>query len=150
MWLEAQKPRFRTDDNGQIVPDVRAAAAITRGRTRAWSGATLVFVLLVGVTVVLAVALPRRYAAALDDAIRQTVAGTPAVARDLQLTQTGSLAPGPADDPLREVRAAGDALDATMPTSVADLVAERSLVADSVEFVADDAPLTITHLKFRR
>ena len=131
------------------LADLRAAAAITRGRTRAWSGATLVFVLLVGVTVVLAVALPRRYAAALDDAIRQTVAGTPAVARDLQLTQTGSLAPGPADDPLREVRAAGDALDATMPTSVADLIAERSLVADSVEFVADDAPLTITHLKFR-
>jgi D-alanyl-D-alanine endopeptidase (penicillin-binding protein 7) len=27
-WLEAQKPRFRTDDTGSLVPDVRAAAAI--------------------------------------------------------------------------------------------------------------------------
>ena len=131
------------------VTDLRAAIAITRQRPRAWSGATLVFLGLVGVTVVLAVSLPRRYADALDDAIRQTVADTPAVARDLQLTQTGSLAPGPADDPLREVIAAGDALDATMPASVAGLVAGRSVVADSVEFVADDAPLTITHLKFR-
>jgi D-alanyl-D-alanine endopeptidase (penicillin-binding protein 7) len=27
-WLEAQKPRFKTDETGSLVPDVRAAAAI--------------------------------------------------------------------------------------------------------------------------
>ena len=109
----------------------------------------MVFLLLVGVTVALAVTLPRRYADALDDAIRQTVAATPAIARDLQFTQTGSLAPGPAHDPLRAVTAAGDALDATLPGSVAGLIAARSAVVDSVEFVADAAPVATTHLKFR-
>lgn len=28
LWLEAQQPRFKTDESGELVPDIRAAAAI--------------------------------------------------------------------------------------------------------------------------
>jgi putative ABC transport system permease protein len=129
--------------------DLVAALSIVGGRRRAWSGSTAVFLALVGITTLLAVALPRVYAGALDDAIRRTVAEVDPVTRDLQLTRAGSIGPGPDDDPLHEVRAEGAALDATMPDSVRGLLDEGHAVVDSVEFVAHDPPVTITHVKLR-
>ncbi len=133
----------------------RAAATIVRQRARAVSGASLVFVLLLGVTVALAVGLPRHYQDALDEALRRTIAEVPSVIRDFQLTQTASLPPGTPEDPLREVRAAGAALDTEMPDSVRALIADGHVVVDSVEFVADslgfaeDVPVGITQVKLR-
>lgn len=133
----------------------RAAATIVRHRTRALSGASVVFVLLLGITVALAVGLPRHYQDALDDALRRTIAEVPSVTRDFQFTRTASLPPGSPDDPLSEVRAAGAALDAEMPDSVRSLVSDGHVVVDSVEFVVDslgfteEPPVGITQVKLR-
>ena len=129
--------------------DAIAALAIVGQRRRAWSGAVAVFLTLVGVTTLLAVALPRLYANALDDAIRQTVTAVDPTVRDLELRRAGSILPGPAEDPLREVVAAGVDIDATMPETVRDLIGEGTVVVDSVEYVADDAPVSISHVKLR-
>ena len=132
------------------LADARAAAAIARRRFRAGSASTAVFVGLVGVTAFLAVAMPRVYASALDEAARRAIAEAPAIARDLQFTRTDSLAPGAdAADPLATVRAEGDELDASMPASIQRLVSDRYGIVDTVEFVVEDAPVAVTQLKLR-
>ena len=131
-----------------LIGDVRAAATIARQRLASTSATVVVFVLLVGVSTFLAVLVPRLYAAALDSAARSTVDAAPSAVRDLQFSQTATIAPGP-DDPLSGVAAAGAELDASLPTSVRSVIGDRHYVADSVEFVVADPPVAVTQVKFR-
>lgn len=92
---------------------------------------------LVLVTTVLAAAAPILFARAADDALPAMMADARPIQRDLAFTLDGRL-DGPVSDPLAEVRAAGERLQAELPPSVAGLVDHGVIAADTPELSAGE------------
>ncbi len=92
---------------------------------------------LVLVTTVLAGAAPILFARAADDALPTMMAAAEPVQRDLAFKLDGRLV-GPISDPLAEVRAAGERLQAELPPSVAGLIDHGVVAADTPELSANE------------
>ena len=98
---------------------------------RAPTAGLLVLVL---VTAFVAALAPRVLARLADDAVRTEIAGVTASARNLVLQQHRLLPTGPDDDPLAEIRTAGEALEETFPARIGNLVADRDVIVESGRF----------------
>jgi putative ABC transport system permease protein len=94
-------------------------------------GATIGFAALVLVTALIAALAPRVLASLADEAVRAEVRSAPAAARSMVMLQNRTFGVGPADDPLVQVRAAGDELDSTVPGSIRALVDRRDIEVES-------------------
>ncbi len=94
-------------------------------------GATIGFAVLVLVTALLAALAPRVLAALADEAVRAQVRSAPVVARSIVLIEDRTFGEGPTDDPLAQVRDAGDQLFSTFPASIRALVARRDIQVES-------------------
>lgn len=91
-------------------------------------------VVLVLVTSLMAALAPRMLAGLADHAVRSAVESTPAATRNLVLQRVQVFAPGPADDPLELVDAAGTAFEQEFPTGVRRLIVGRDAVVESGRF----------------
>ncbi|HEU0243300.1 MAG TPA: hypothetical protein VFQ75_05300, partial [Candidatus Limnocylindrales bacterium] len=108
-------------------------------RLRADRPATVGLAVLVLVTALLAALSPRVLARFADDAVRTAVAEAPAAARNIALIQHLLIGPGPEDDPLQFVRAAGLERERTFPAPVRALITGRSAAVESGRFHVDKA-----------
>ncbi len=82
-------------------------------------------------------AAPIVFTKAADAALPAMMAAAPPLQRDLAFTLDGRL-DGPPSDPLAEVRAAGERLQADLPPSVAGLVDHGVTTADTPELCGAD------------
>ena len=87
--------------------------------------------LLVLVTAVCAAATPRILDRVADDALRAEVANATPFDRNIQLVQERRYDADLTGDPMLKVKAAGDALEGTMPARVRDVFSDRVYVVDS-------------------
>ncbi len=106
-------------------------------RLRDDRAATAGLIVLVLATALLAALSPRAIARFADDAVRTQVAAAQPAARSIALIQHLLIGPGPADDPLQFVRAAGLEREQTFPTPVRSLIAERSASVETGRFKVD-------------
>jgi putative ABC transport system permease protein len=118
-------------------------------RIRDDRAATLGLALLVLVTALLAALAPRVLASLADGAIRTAVETAPPVARNVQLLEHLLVAPGPDDDPLEFVRAAGLEREQTFPPSVAALVTARTASAETGRFRVNKATTDPAFVRLR-
>ncbi len=110
---------------------------------------TLGVLALVLATALIAALAPRVLASLADDAVRGSVAGAPAAARNIVLIEHTTIGDGPPGDPLAEVRAAGDALRETFPPRVERLVASQDAVVDSNRFRLQKPTTDPAFIRFR-
>ena len=121
--------------------------ALRRLRDDRWSAAGLG--LLVLVTALAASLTPRVLARLSDDAVRAEVNSAPAVARSIQLIEEQTLGPGSDADPLRDVVAAGVALDTTVPASIRRLVATSDVIVQTSRFKISRPTTDPSFVRFR-
>ena len=112
-------------------------------------GATVGFAVLVLVTALIAALAPRVLAGLADTAVRSQVAAAPVEARDIVLLQNRIYGLGPADDPLAQVRRAGDELFATFPAKVRALVEHRDIQVESGRFRVQKETTDPAFIRFR-
>ncbi|MFI5291848.1 MAG: hypothetical protein ACHQ02_03185, partial [Candidatus Limnocylindrales bacterium] len=113
------------------------ALHLARLDLRADRAGSLSLAILLLVTTTLAMAAPIVFTKAADAALPAMMAAAPPVQRDLAFTLEGRL-DGPASDPLAEVRAAGERLQADLPPSLAGLVDHGVTAADTPELSAHE------------
>ena len=106
-------------------------------RLRDDRAATAGLIVLVLVTAFLAALSPRVIARFADDAVRTQVAAAQPAARSIALIEHLLIGPGPADDPLSFVRAAGLQREQTFPAPVRSLIATRSAAVETGRFKVD-------------
>ncbi|MET1232993.1 MAG: ABC transporter permease [Candidatus Limnocylindrales bacterium] len=119
---------------GTTKPSVLRLARLDLRTDRSGSFSLAALVL---VTTVLAGAVPILFARAADDALPAMMAAAEPVQRDLAFKLDGRLV-GPIADPLAEVRAAGERLQADLPPSVAGLIDHGVVAADTPELSANE------------
>lgn len=124
------------------------AAGLLLRRLRTERGIILLIFGLVAATSFVFAAAPRLFNRVSDDALRYAVRVAPASERNLTLGLASNLAPGP-DGGVSGVRTYGDQLAEQIPTSVAALIAERSLRVTSVSFIVSDPLIYETHISLR-
>jgi putative ABC transport system permease protein len=98
---------------------------------------SIALAVLVLVTTLLASGVPILFTRAADEALPTMMAAAEPLQRDLAFTLDGRLEGTPAD-PLAEVRAAGERIQAELPPSVAGLVDHGIVAADTPELSADE------------
>jgi putative ABC transport system permease protein len=104
--------------------------------------------LLILVTATLFGLAPRLVDRVADSALQGVITQTTAFRRNIALIEEGFV-PAGSLNPLDEVEHAGDELTARMPTSIRELVDERSLVIDSVRFRVRAPTNDPTFIRFR-
>ncbi len=110
---------------------------------------TLGVLVLVLATALIAALAPRILASLADDAVRGEVAAAPAAARNIVLVEHATIGDGPPDDPLAEVRTAGDVLRETFPLRVERLVASQDAVVESNRFRLQKPTTDPAFIRFR-
>lgn len=141
----APAPRPSRRGLGSIGPAIPRLVAVWAG---AAPSAVLLVVIVVALTSFLATAAPLWFVQAADRALPTLLDGVSAGQSGLEFEQSGRIDPG-ATDPLSGVTAAGAALRADLPESLARIVTPTVDVVDSPELLAIDPPQAITRLTFR-
>ena len=103
---------------------------------------------LVLVTAFVFAAAPRLFNRLADEGLRHEVAAASSVERDIEISEVSLLDPG-SEGPLDRVEARGEELQSTLPASVDRLVADRSYVVESVQYVVLQPPDQPTFLTLR-
>ncbi len=103
-------------------------------RIRDDTGATVGFAVLVLVTALIAALAPRVLAGLADHAVRAEVGSAAVQARSIVFLENRIFGLGPDDDPLKQVRDAGDDLHDTMDVGIQDLVKARDIQVESGRF----------------
>ena len=98
------------------------------------TGATVGFAVLVLVTALIAGLAPRVLAGLADHAVRAEVGSAAVQARSIVFLENRIFGLGPDDDPLKQVRDAGDDLHDTMDVGIQDLVKARDIQVESGRF----------------
>ncbi len=110
---------------------------------------TVGVLVLVLVTAFAAALAPRILAALGDEAVQAQVAAATASERAIVLIEHQVTRPGPQDDPLAEVRAAGDDLRATFPRRIERIVDDGYIVVDSARYRVDTRTTDPAFLRMR-
>ena len=91
---------------------------------------------------------PRLFDRVSDDALHGVVAGATATNRNIALIEQQGIAPD-SNDPLKNVNAEGDRLDARLPPGVRAVVGTRQVVVDSVRYRVQAKTQDPTFFRFR-
>lgn len=129
------------------TPDL--TAGITGLLLRAAPGRALVLAVLVALAAGALVAVPawldRTTSAALPARLAERAPGQ----LGLEFSQGGRIEPGPDANPFGPVLAAGDAIAASLPGSVAAIAPTHTALVDSPEYLALSAPVQVTRFAMR-
>lgn len=117
---------------------IRASAAILR-RLRVERTAALTLFALIAVTSFLAAAAPRAVGQVADAGLRDAIERSTAAQRNLRFSTVGGL-PAQEGDSFARVRARGDVIWETLPTSIQDIIGERGFALESTRVRLTDPP----------
>ena len=126
----------------------RLGAALTFARRDADRTGLALLAVLVAVTALLAVALPRAFDQAADARLAGALTSAGAGERDLAYSRVDRIEPEGADA-LEGVARRGQALVDDLPASVGTLVQGRTDVVSTIEYLVIDAPQSISKVRLR-
>jgi len=124
------------------------AAGLLLRRLRGERGVIALIVTLVAGTSFLFAAAPRLFNQVADDALRHEISGVSAVQRNIQLAMVNTISAG-RDGGIETTHNFGTALERRFPSSIASLVADRSVVITSARFTVPDPPSFTTYVTLR-
>ncbi len=126
----------------------RMGASLPAALLRAAPGPGLLVAAAALATAFALTAIPAWFSRSADATLPNMLAAVPAGHRGLEFEQSGVIAET-AGNPLDGIAAAGDALQATLPRSLAAIAGSRIDMVDSQEYLAFDAQVNVTRVDLR-
>jgi putative ABC transport system permease protein len=125
------------------------AVALLLRRLRAERGVSALLFLVVALTSFVVAAGPRLYGRVADEGLRYEVGRGTSIQRNLRFTTTGDI-PAGGDDSLGGIAARGEALLATLPASIRDVVDRTAFEVETPRFGLAGPPLFPTYVTLRQ
>jgi putative ABC transport system permease protein len=122
-------------------------SVILRRLAAEWAAGALLFALVL-VTAFVFAAAPRLFNRLADEGLRHEVAAASSVERDIEVSEVSRLEAG-SGGALDGVEARGEELQSTLPASVDRLIADRSYVVESVQYIVLQPPDQPTFVTLR-